>query len=509
MVYHLAQYYRNDNQVVCFYTPTDRHPKMDFLEELLFHSRRIPEQAAIVLAEGRYVSWKQLGAGILAAQASLENRGVTQDDLVSLEVADPIHHLLLACALMRSGICTVNSGLEVSQRAADLGANVFLCGPEGLSPEFREGGQARILSITDDWFLPASAVSGTAGPIAVKEGLPAIIFFTSGTTGIPQPVAKSTRQLHIWICTVKGQMDQTPCSRVLIIPDMLSSFGLTTALASLWSGRTIFIIKTAQACKAIDLYKIEYLVATPYIIHALTETIKRHRLFVQSIRGVRLSGATSADSLLQDISGILTSNIFISYSSTEAASIATVPQPVTHRQAGYAGRIIPGVKIRIVDHNGMDVRKGETGELQIQCEVVSLPFQNKETSVESNGDIWASPGDLAYVDNDGALVISGRTSDVLNIGGAKVSPQAIEEFLEKEPGIYEAAVVSIPPQTGKIEEVHIFVVGKELDAKILKEEWCTALGYVRPQRVHVIPSMPRNRLGKRARGELRALARHS
>lgn len=482
---------------------------MNFIEELLFHSRNQPERAAIVLAEGRYISWRQLGAGIVAAQATLSKNGVTSEDLVSLEAADPIYHILLVCALLRSGICTINSGLEVSQRAEELGATIFLCGAEGLPPGFNAPKTARILTVGDDWFMPGTSGPDTGQQVHFKTGLPAIIFFTSGTTGEPTPCAKSSSQWRAWIATVKAQMDQTTCNRVLIIPDMLSGFGLATALASLWSGRTVFIIKTAQAAKAIGLYGIEYVVATPYILYALTDVIKHHNQHTRSVRGIRLAGAGASESLLHDISHFFTPNIWFAYSSTEAGAVAIAPLPVTGREPGFAGQVIPEVTLRIVDDSGEDVATGETGELLIRGKVVSLPYKDRLTSIKPGPEFWTRPGDLGHKDEQGNLVITGRISDIINIGGAKVRPEPIEEFLEKEPGIREAAVVSISPQTGKIEEVHIFVVGGNLDGQELKKEWHDALGIVRPHRLHVIPSLPRNRLGKIARGELRALARNS
>lgn len=482
---------------------------MDFIEDMLIYGRTRPEQAAIVLAEGRYINWRQLHLGVGEAQARLARNRITPGDLVSLETADPIHHIFLFFALMRSGICTINSGYEVSRRAADLGATVFLCGTEGLPPDLSPHPGARILTVGDDWFVQASGAVTLPRRTGFKPGLPAIVFFTSGTTGEPQPNAKSAAQYHTRVTTQRAQMDLVPNSRVLVIPDMLSSFGLNCACAALVCGCTIFIVKTALAAKAIELYKIDYVAATPYILYALVDTMKRHRLSAHSISGVRIAGSSVSDGLMQDIAQFLSPNISFGYSSVETGAITISPLPVTGREPGFAGQLLSDVSVRLVDGNGDDVTPGDTGEILIRSPAVSLPFKDKDTPVDAGAERWARPGDLGRFDDEGNLVVTGRVSDIINIGGAKLAPESLEDFLVRQAGIREAAVVSIPPRTSKIEEVHIFVAGDNLDAGELQRRWHTALGAVRPHKVHVMPSLPRNRLGKVARAELRVLARHS
>ncbi len=482
---------------------------MDFIENILIFGKTQPERAAIVLAEGHHINWRQLCSGIHEAQARLSRHQITANDLVSLEIADPAQHILLFCALMRSGICTINSGYEVSRQAADLGANVFLCGAEGLPPDFNLPAGARILTVGDDWFMPAGDPGELSLPIAFKPGLPAVVFFTSGTTGEPQPNAKSATQYHTRVMIQREQMDIVPWSRILIIPDMLSSFGLNCACAALFSGRTVFIIKTALAAKAIELYRIDFIAATPYILYALVETMKRHQLSAHTVRGIRVAGSGIGESLMQDISQRLSPNVSYGYSSVEAGAVTILPLPVTGREPGFAGQVLPDVSVRIIDSSGTDVTPGDTGEILIRSPATSLPFKNKDTPVEAGADVWVRPGDVGRFDYEGNLVVTGRVSDIINIGGAKMRPELLEEFLVKQPGIREAAVISIPPHTSKIEEVHIFVTGDDLDAEILRQEWQDALGLVRPQKVHLLPAIPRNRLGKIARAELRALARHS
>jgi acyl-coenzyme A synthetase/AMP-(fatty) acid ligase len=189
---------------------------MSFIDELIFHSRMQPERAAIVLPTGRYVNWRQFGEGVAAACTALARHNVTRADLVSLETSDAIFRLVLLCALMRMGVCLVNSGAETTMLASEVGARVFLCGPEGISAANGLPEDARIIKVTDDWFLaprdssPPAAVPPLDDQVPYEPGLPAIVFFTSGTTGRPSPRAMSFAHFNVRLARRRASFDAVP-----------------------------------------------------------------------------------------------------------------------------------------------------------------------------------------------------------------------------------------------------------------------------------------------------------
>jgi acyl-coenzyme A synthetase/AMP-(fatty) acid ligase len=296
---------------------------------------------------------------------------------------------------------------------------------------------------------------------------------------------------------------------VLIIPDMLSSVGLNGAFASLMSGRTIFLFKTVQVPKAVGLYRIEMVVASTYLIHAIADTLKRHPLDFQSVVSVRVSGGAASPELLFDVSRLVASDISFVYGSTEAGIAAELPSPVAARAPGTVGPPAPGVKIRLADEDGSDAAPGTTGEILIQSDNVAMPFVSTAHSVEPGPDHWFHSGDLGTFDPDGNLVLVGRKTDVINVGGVKFLPDIVEDFLVKEPGIEDAAAVSIMPRSGMIEELHLFIVTRTRTHDELVQTLHARLGLARPHKLHLVDAIPRNRLGKIARGELRAIAGRS
>ncbi len=488
---------------------------MNFLDDLMHHSRMQPERAAIVMESGRCVDWGQFGAGVRAARSAIRRNGIAHEDLVSLECSDPIWRLSLLCALMREGICVINSSPETTALSAGLGARIFLCDHASAPPPDLLPHDARLLRVDDAWFLPPAG-DPPVGPdlvgdnqVAYEHGCPAIVFFTSGTTGVPAARAFSFDHFNIGLSRRQTLFSHIDCRRVLVIPDAASAIGLNSIFASMMSGRTVFCVKTIHAPKAIGLYRIEFLIASTYLINAIVDTLKNTRLPSETIRAVWFGGGVASPELLAAITTYMTPNILNVYGSTEANTTAIMPFPAAGQALGMAGVVAPGKKISIVDEDGAPVANETPGEIWVQSDHLAMPFVSRTQRVEPEPGHVFRTGDIGHIDHDGHLVVTGRKSDFINLGGVRFLPDAIENFLVNERGIEDAAAVSILPRDGMIEELHIFVVTRTRDPDELKQDLHVKLGLARPHKLRIVASIPRNSQGKIARGELRDAARAS
>ena len=224
--------------------------------------------------------------------------------------------------------------------------------------------------------------------------------------------------------------------------------------------------------------------------------------FSREIKNLRLMVSGSAAlpvSVLDKWKEITSHTLLERYGMTEIG-MALSNSYKNERRPGHVGVPLPGVKIRLVDSNGENVRKiGESGEIQIKGPNVFKEYwKNPKASIDSYQDGWFKSGDIA-VFNNGMYKILGRDSvDIIKSGGYKISALEIEDVLLRYPKIKECAVVGIPDKEwGEIVAASIILRGEDIDFSLLKA-WIKELlpAYKIPRKYIVQKELPRNTLGK-------------
>jgi malonyl-CoA/methylmalonyl-CoA synthetase len=197
------------------------------------------------------------------------------------------------------------------------------------------------------------------------------------------------------------------------------------------------------------------------------------------------------------------------YGCTETGYVLSNPY-VGERRAGAVGFALPGAEVAVVDGTGGPVASGSDGELVTRGPQV---FSGYATGTPDAATFWPGgwfrTGDLARVDADGVVTITGRLKDLIITGGLNVYPREVELALERLPGVAEAAVVGAP-STRWGEEVTAFVVARP-GARVEPASLAAALqpvlaAYKRPKTYHLVDRLPRNHMGKLVRAELLARA---
>src|SRR5262249_17021248 len=168
------------------------------------------------------------------------------------------------------------------------------------------------------------------------------------------------------------------------------------------------------------------------------------------------------------------------------------------------GFVAPWAEVEIVDDAGTLLPNGRTG--MIRCRT---PQFLANTSIAADGtaaEQWFYPGDIGRLTDDGILCLSERTSDIINVGGAKVSAGRIEEVLEGMEEVREAAACGVEDETG-MERFWVAVVAKgPVDAQALKakREAHPDIGNNLSE-LFVLPELPRGDLGKVQKARLREM----
>jgi fatty acid CoA ligase FadD36 len=189
------------------------------------------------------------------------------------------------------------------------------------------------------------------------------------------------------------------------------------------------------------------------------------------------------------------------YGMTETL-ITVSGRPHVARRPGWVGFPLPGVDTRLVDDEGADVpADGETvGDLWVRTPTVMAGYLNRpaETAAVLDPDGWMRTGDVATIDSDGWHRIVGRRStDLIKSGGYRIGAGEVESALLAHPAVLEAAVVGRPdPDLGEVVVAHV-VVSEAVGESDLSDFVAAQLSvHKRPRRVHIVDALPRNPMGK-------------
>lgn len=179
------------------------------------------------------------------------------------------------------------------------------------------------------------------------------------------------------------------------------------------------------------------------------------------------------------------------------------------RRAGTVGFPLPGTEVKITDSNsGEELPQGEIGEIEVRGPNVFKGYWQmpEKTAEELRSDGFFITGDLGQIDDDGYLLIVGRNKDLIISGGYNIYPKEIELQLDEEDHVLESAVIGVPhPDFGET-VVGILVADGEIEPDVvaIKSNISTSLArFKHPQKLIILPELPRNTMGKVQKKALR------
>ncbi|MBN43383.1 MAG: cyclohexanecarboxylate-CoA ligase [Alphaproteobacteria bacterium] len=353
-------------------------------------------------------------------------------------------------------------------------------------------------------------VAPDVDPNAVK-----LIMYTSGTTGHPKGVLHSHNTIDTEIQAISGFLGLSDRD-VILMPSPVSH--ITGYLYGIQMPFTLnapaVFMETWDAEVAgdlIDEFSVTFTIAATVFLQELTLFSQAKNRSLPSLRYFPSGGAPVPPEVIhnahQAFENCVCSRV---YGSTEAP---TVTLGVNNRSEEVLGATteghIVGHEVRIVDPaNGRDAEPGVEGEILSRGPEMCLGYAAAEHNADAfEEDGFFHTGDLAILDASGALVITGRSKDLIIRGGENISPREVEDVLHEHPAIHEVAVVAMPhPRMG--ETGCAFVVlksGANLDLNgivaFLAETGMAKQKY--PERLEVIDAFPRTAAGKIRKNVLR------
>ncbi|MGW3233467.1 AMP-binding protein [Kitasatospora sp. NPDC001095] len=350
---------------------------------------------------------------------------------------------------------------------------------------------------------------------------PINIQYTSGTTGFPKGATLSHHNILNNGYFVGELLDYTEQDRICVPVPFYHCFGMVMGNLAATSHGACMVIPAPSfepgatlAAVAAERCTSLYGVPTMFIAELADPDFGRYDL--TSLRTGIMAGSPCPSEVMKEVIGRMgMAQVSICYGMTETSPVSTqtrVDDPV-ERRVTTVGRVGPHLEVKVVDPaTGRTVPRGEPGELCTRGYSVMLGYwgEPERTAEAVDAARWMHTGDLAVMDEDGYLAITGRIKDMVIRGGENLYPREIEEFLHTHPDILDVQVIGVPDAKYG-EELMAWIRMRE-GAEPLTDEavraYCAGrLAHFKiPRYVHVVEEFPMTVTGKIRKVEMRAQA---
>lgn len=286
---------------------------------------------------------------------------------------------------------------------------------------------------------------------------PVNIQYTSGTTGFPKGVTLSHHNILNNGYFIGIRLHYSEKDRVCIPVPFFHCFGMVIGnLACTSHGATMVIpndsfdpIKTLET---VEKEKCTSLYGVPTMFIAMLHEMQKREFEVSSLRTGVMAGSVCPPEVMKKVEEKMNmKEITICYGMTETSPVSTQTKIGTpfEKQIHSVGTIHNHLEIKIINpETGAIVNRGENGELCTRGYSVMLKYWNNPEGTKQVLDEqrWMHTGDLAQMDDEGYINISGRIKDLIIRGGENISPKEIEDFLYTYPGVQDAQIIGVPSE---------------------------------------------------------------
>ena len=521
---------RSTRTVFTSHWPDVRVPDVSLPELLLAGAAdRADEPALVDGPTGRVTSYGELATAVRRVAAGLAARGLRKGDVFAILAPNMPEWLVAAYGAMTAGgvVAGINplyTPDEVAGHLVGSGARFVLTVPPFLSTAQaaveRVGGQAEIVLVGPPTegttaFAELLTHGDDPPPVVIDPAVDlALLPYSSGTSGLPKGVMLTHRACVANVLQQQPSFTLGPDDRSLAVAPFFHATGFgVVAGGGLHVGATVVTMPRFDVEAFLGLiqeHRITTLVVVPPIVLALAKHPAVDRYDLSSLRWVGCGAAPLGAELQEECARRLGCPVLQGYGMTEltaGVAIWEVDTPVT---PGAAGKLLPNVQARVVDvATGADLGAGETGELWLRSPSIMAGYRDapEATAATIDAEGWLRTGDIARIDDDGALFIVDRLKELIKVKAFQVAPAELEAVLRAHPRVADAAVVPIADErAGEVPKA--FVVRTAGDT-ITAEEIMAYVGervapHKRVRAVEFIDAIPTSPSGKTLRRILTA-----
>ncbi|THA56598.1 AMP-binding protein [Streptomyces sp. A1136] len=507
-------------------------------------ARRFPGRDALVdMASGRRWTYAELAADVDALALGLLDLGITKGDRVGVWAPNRPEWTLVQYATAKIGaiLVTVNpayrsheleyvlrqSGIRLLAAADRFRTSDYAAMIEEARPRCPElervvlFGDARWDALLERGRLgdPAELARAQA---ALSPDDPVNIQYTSGTTGFPKGATLSHHNILNNGFFVGELCHYTEQDRVCVPVPFYHCFGMVMGALACTSHGAALVIPAPSFEPGATLAAVEaeactslYGVPTMFIAELADPGFAAYDL--SSLRtGIMAGSPCPVEVMKEVIERMGMTEVSICYGMTETSPVSTQTRAddSVERRVSTVGRVGPHLEVKVVDpSSGRTVPRGEPGELCTRGYSVMLGYwgEPERTAEAVDAARWMHTGDLAVMDDDGYLSITGRIKDMVIRGGENIYPREIEEFLHGHPDVLDVQVIGVPDAKYG-EELMAWVRMREgaepLTAEAVRAYCAGRLAHFKiPRYVQVVDEFPMTVTGKVRKVEMRETAR--
>jgi acyl-CoA synthetase (AMP-forming)/AMP-acid ligase II len=471
------------------------------------------ERDAYVEADGTRLSFAAWEARSDALAGALVARGVTAGDVVALMLPSSIDYAVCYAALARLG--AVTTGLNTRLGRREVAAVLERARPvlvirdteAGLPNSGREE-----LARFELGELTQHPGLGEERP-AADPAAPAVIIWTSGTTGTPKGawfdsanLAASARAAGVMSGPYDRRLVATPFSHAGYMAKLWDQliWGLALVISPVpWSA--------AEMARVMRDERITVAGGVPTQWAKLLEDPRARRL--DHLRVGIVATAPASPDLVRAVAERIGVPLVVRYAMTESPTICgTDPDGPPEVQVQTVGKPQEGMELALTDDQGGRVATGEVGRIRVRGACVMRGYWNdpERTAAALTADGWLLSGDLGRLTEDGDLVLVGRTGDLYIRGGYNVHPLEVENVLAEHPAVGRVAVVGAPaPVIGEIGVAFVVPVDPSSPPTLDElRDWTREhlADYKRPDRMECVEDLPVTPMLKVDRDALRRAA---
>lgn len=507
---------------------------------LRYAEQQLPQRTAVVCGKERF-TYAQSAERVGKLAGALRMAGVQTGDRVAF-LSTNCHRLLEAYyGVVEAGAVLLPLNIRLaSQELAyilnDSGTRALFLQKQflGLVESFRSKLRAvknfysLDASAEADWLseqnyeaLLSSASPYRADIMQVDENALAELFYTSGTSAEPKGVMLTHR--NIYLHALNAGLALTPDKEAVelhTIPLFHANGWGVAHFLTLLGGKHVMMQKfdPQEVFRLIQMERVNYCSLVPAMATALVNCPERPKYDLRSLKRISIGGAASSPTLVREVEEKLGCTCFSGYGLTETAPVLSI-SPMKpglswegeQKFAGQAmtGYAIPGVELRVVDQNDLDVpRDGQSiGEIITRTDGVMEGYWNQlEATAEVLRGGWFHTGDMATWNGEGYILVVDRKKDIIVSGGENVSSLEVEKVLLSHPSVLEVAIIPVPdPVWGEVPKALVVLKPNMRTSKTELIEHCRSqlAHYKCPRSVDFLESLPRTGTGKVLKRDLR------
>lgn len=479
-------------------------------------------EAVAIDLDGAKLTWAAWGRAIATIDALLVAEGVGKDELVGLLGRNRLEQLSAFVGTLGTGraLALVNAVRPVSliaEELRELGLVALLGSPSDLPEPVVAGAAACgtlvvLVEVKNGEVSLRTLSKKGAGPFRLRQAGTLIEIQTSGTTGKPKRIAVAEKtfadSLSSGARNAKGEVIERELkpksSPTLMFGPLVHTSGTINTLMSVFEVRPIILFEKFDANKyraALQKYRPKFAPLPPAAMKMMVDSEATKEDF-SSVIAVRAGTAALPLDLQDSFEEKFGVPVLVTYGATEFMGTAANWTLEEYRQLGKikrgsVGRASAGVELRVVDPaSGEELSADEPGILEVRLKRID------------DGRAWIRTSDMARIDADGFLFITGRADDAIIRGGFKIMAGKVADVLRSYPGIYDVIVVGMPDD--RLGEVPVALVepyaGEAVEGEAIRK-WSREhlTSYEVPARVYVTAKLPRTVSDKVVKPEAKAI----